>query len=382
VSFLSTLWPARSDAKVVEEMFALRPWRIDVEVRTGITTGSTLGANGRATEPRFERPKKRFEALLTALYPGGLQERSVLDCRCNCGAYLFWARELGAGRCLGLEVHERWLAQAKFLRRRRPGTRGLRFELAELDELPEKTAAQFDLTLFNGVFQQLRAPIEGLAKAARQTREIIVVTTATRTGLPDSMLAPWSVPSNLRWLPSGPRTIERVLRWAGFEATRLTRYSRLPWQRPGRATIEIVAAREEATLRSFDATRAERARRALEAVVASVPRGATVLVAAAGEEALLELDGRRAWHFPRSPDGTFTSFHPDDSEAAIEHLEALREEGAQYILFPASGLWWLEVFPGLGEHLRRTYAAVGDRGEEELLFDLTHVKSPVGAGNP
>ena len=44
---------------------------------------------------------------MSALYPDGFQGRSIMDCACNCGGYLFWAKEIGAdGRidCLHNDV--------------------------------------------------------------------------------------------------------------------------------------------------------------------------------------------------------------------------------------------------------------------------------------
>ena len=50
-------------------------------------------------------------------------------------------------------------------------------------------------------------------------------------------------------------------------------------------------------------------------------------------------------------DGTYAGYHPGTSEEAIEHLEAVRERGAEYILFPQTAFWWLDFYPGLLEHL-------------------------------
>src|SRR4051794_18854834 len=44
-----------------------------------------------------------------------------------------------------------------------------------------------------------------------------------------------------------------------------------------------------------------------------VPAGGTVVVASKGDDALVRLDGRRGWHFPRTPDGTYAGHHPADT---------------------------------------------------------------------
>ena len=88
-----------------------------------------------------------------------------------------------------------------------------------------------------------------------------------------------------------------------------------------------------------------------EVVESELPPDATVLVVSNGDDALLELGGRRGWHFPQMRDGTYAGHHPADSDEAIAHLEALRQEGAQYLIFPETAGWWLEYYAELRDHL-------------------------------
>jgi hypothetical protein len=106
------------------------------------------------------------------------------------------------------------------------------------------------------------------------------------------------------------------------------------------------------------------------AVRSHLPAQATVLVASKGDEALRELDGRRAWHFPRSEDGGYAGYHPTSSEEAIAQLEMLRAQGADYLLLPATSFWWLEHFPELRQHLDGRYGRVLD-DEDCVIFGLT-----------
>jgi hypothetical protein len=80
-----------------------------------------------------------------------------------------------------------------------------------------------------------------------------------------------------------------------------------------------------------------------------------VLVVSRGDEQFVRLEGRRGWHFPRHEDGRWAGFHPADSEAAVEHLESLRSQGAQYLVFPQTAFWWLDYYGGLEEHLVARY---------------------------
>ncbi|HEX6780460.1 MAG TPA: glycosyltransferase [Solirubrobacterales bacterium] len=83
----------------------------------------------------------------------------------------------------------------------------------------------------------------------------------------------------------------------------------------------------------------------------AVPSGSTVLVVSKGDERLLDLDELRAWHFPRLPDGSWPGHHPADSAEVIAGLEELHAQGAEYIVFPAPMLWWLDFYEELAQRL-------------------------------
>ena len=76
-----------------------------------------------------------------------------------------------------------------------------------------------------------------------------------------------------------------------------------------------------------------------------------MLVVSRGDEQFVRLEGRRGWHFPRHADGRWAGFHPADSQEAVEHLESLRSQGAQYLVFPQTAFWWLDYYGGLREQL-------------------------------
>ena len=87
------------------------------------------------------------------------------------------------------------------------------------------------------------------------------------------------------------------------------------------------------------------------------PRRARVLVVSRGDDHLVDLVGRRASHFPQARDGAYAGHHPADSDAAINHLEELREAGAQYLVIPGTSLWWLALCQ-FHEHLQRRYRCI------------------------
>src|SRR5262249_41550141 len=87
-------------------------------------------------------------------------------------------------------------------------------------------------------------------------------------------------------------------------------------------------------------------------VESATPAGSTILVVSKGDDELIKLPGRRGWHFPRDPSGVYAGFHPKDSQTAMEHLNALRTKGAQYLLLPDDSLWWLDHYKELGAYLK------------------------------
>ena len=82
--------------------------------------------------------------------------------------------------------------------------------------------------------------------------------------------------------------------------------------------------------------------RAAAAITRVVPRGAMVVSVDKNDPTLLELSGRRGWHFP-DPRLHGAGYPPDDAAAAA-YLEDLRVRGAEYLVFPQTALWWLEHY--------------------------------------
>lgn len=112
----------------------------------------------------------------------------------------------------------------------------------------------------------------------------------------------------------------------------------------------------------FSATRRLGYRRLVErfraALTASVPAGAMVLVVSRGDRDLIELEGLQAAHFPQDAKGGYLGHHPHDSAEAVARLEALRAEGAQYLVIPSTASWWLDHYAGFASHLDDRYAKI------------------------
>lgn len=109
--------------------------------------------------------------------------------------------------------------------------------------------------------------------------------------------------------------------------------------------------------------------RVRDLVCAHAAPQAPVIVTSRGDDALLKLDDRDAWHFPQTPEGLWAGHHPASSEEAIEQLERLRERGARYFVLPRTSFWWLDHYAGLDRHLRERYRNVVS-DDACRIFDL------------
>jgi len=140
------------------------------------------------------------------------------------------------------------------------------------------------------------------------------------------------------------------------------------------AAAELERELTELTDRIATLDRKLQSRRAVEAVCHEVdrlvPPDARVLVVSRGDDELLELGGREAWHFPRAADGAHVRVQPTDSDAAIDALEALRSGGADYLVVPAASAWWLEHYSDFARHLGDRYARLAARPDACAIYEL------------
>jgi hypothetical protein len=132
-------------------------------------------------------------------------------------------------------------------------------------------------------------------------------------------------------------------------------------RRPAATEPEMTPARYGELITSIRAT-----------VMEVVRPGARILVVSRGDDELLRFENRVAWHFPRLDNGSYAGYHPASSEAAIEHLEALRGRGARHFLLPSPLFWWRDYYSGLFDHLAENTTAAWE-GEACAIYELEPV---------
>lgn len=250
---------------IEEEIRQLAPWHLDVQVTPELSTSVAEGLRSRDDAENtdgpvgFINPRSTFMQLCNKIYPDGLHNKSFLDCACNCGGYSFWARELGAQSCLGFDVREHWIRQARFLHKARNEDPEVEFKILDIYDLPTLERNAFELTIFKGIFYHLPDPVTALKIVAEMTSEVLILNTATRKGVADGMLAIgtesrkplMSGVHGLNWFPTGPVVLKKILNWLGFSDVRLV-YDIEDANRPDYGRIEIVASKIDGLLDSFE----------------------------------------------------------------------------------------------------------------------------------
>jgi GT2 family glycosyltransferase len=107
-----------------------------------------------------------------------------------------------------------------------------------------------------------------------------------------------------------------------------------------------------------------------EVVDAHLPRDARVLVVSKGDDDLLQLGGRQGRHFPADDKGRFAGYNPASGAEAIDQVEAAAEQGFQFLLLPATALWWLDHYRGLAAYLDAHARVVVRRADVCLIYEL------------
>ena len=114
----------------------------------------------------------------------------------------------------------------------------------------------------------------------------------------------------------------------------------------------------------------EMVRRLRYVVDVAIPARSTVAVMSKGDDQLLGLGNRKAWHFPQDESGEYAGHDPTDSAAAIAHLEAIRRKGANFLLIPRTSHWWLDYYVEFKHHLEGQYRKVMTQKELCVIYAL------------
>jgi glycosyltransferase involved in cell wall biosynthesis len=108
----------------------------------------------------------------------------------------------------------------------------------------------------------------------------------------------------------------------------------------------------------------------------AVPLHSTVIVVNKGDWDLLHLGERGSWHFPRTRDGAYAGCDPATGADAIAHLEALRGQGGDFLVFPKTAFGWFERYPDFKTHLEARYRVAACDWKSCIIFSLGEPPAP------
>lgn len=133
------------------QVAALAPWFHNIDLGGGLVTAPDhfLG----------DYPRFKFARFAAAL-PADLTGKSVLDIGCNAGFYSVEMVRRGAGRVVGIDSDERYLAQARLVSETL-GYGGIEFRNLSVYDVAA-LGERFDLVIFMGVLYHLRHPLLAL----------------------------------------------------------------------------------------------------------------------------------------------------------------------------------------------------------------------------
>lgn len=142
--------------------------------------------------------------------------------------------------------------------------------------------------------------------------------------------------------------------------------SRVMAKAPKLAAAGTVQVAAKAPQTSADEYR-ELVERLREVIAASLPTHTSVAVVSKGDNAMLDLGARQAWHFPQDAKGGYAGHYPVDTAQAIAQLEPL-QSNVDYLVFPRTARWWLDHYAGLKDHLDDRYDLVLDREDTCVIY--------------
>lgn len=228
--------------------------------------------------------------------------------------------------------------------------------------------------LRNGASEQLRAAVQSIvahrnfrddvvASAGRGTAQMATRSATTTTLLAEFLMSGYLAHAESRFRETSDRLCEALEQLSDlqFDYARLLNLATAASQ-AGTAVHALWSGGEE--------DYRQLVRRIQQIVREVVPPQATVAVVSRGDNELLQFENRRAWHFPRTLDGTYAGYHPANSAAAIGHLEELRAQGADFLLLPVTAMWWLDHYSEFKQHLQNQYDLVIDQTDTCLVYAL------------
>ncbi len=152
----------------------LAPFHHKLDLPYGLATyDPELSIRHRETTRLDSLTRHAFPELLK-ICGGSLQGKSVIDVACNAGGFSFEAAKLGAERVLGIDVADRYIDQANFIKRAL-GLDQVEFKKMYVEDCSEQNIGMFDIAFCFGILYHLENVVLAMKKLSSVTREIMIV---------------------------------------------------------------------------------------------------------------------------------------------------------------------------------------------------------------
>jgi tRNA (mo5U34)-methyltransferase len=169
---------AMTKQKMEAELRRLAPFHHDVRLPHGLQTAPQESSRPRRKAPRVENlVAHAFPALLEAC-GGSLKGMRVLDLACSSGGFSVKASRLGAQYVLGIDIVDRYVEQAEFIKAALE-LENVEFRKFDVYDLDEGNVGRFDVTFCFGLLYHLENPVLAMRKVSAVTGRIMVVDTNT-----------------------------------------------------------------------------------------------------------------------------------------------------------------------------------------------------------
>jgi SAM-dependent methyltransferase len=163
--------------EIEDKLRSLAPFHHDVELPYGLRTYLPEHSRRELERTRLPNLVKHVWPSLLKACGGSLEGQRVLDVACNCGGFSIEAINSGAEYVLGIDIVDRYLEQANFIKRAR-NLEKIEFRKMAVEDLDEATIGKYDITFCFGILYHLENPVLVMRKLSSVTRRIIVVDTS------------------------------------------------------------------------------------------------------------------------------------------------------------------------------------------------------------
>lgn len=160
------------------EIHRLAPFHHDVQLPYGLQTAPPETRKSSVKPSRLDNLAGHAFPGLLKVCGGSLKGMRVLDLACSSGGFSVEASRLGADYVLGIDVVDRYIQQAEFIKAALE-IQNVEFKKLDIYDVDESSVGRFDVTFCFGLLYHLENPVLAMRKVSAVTGRVMVLDTAT-----------------------------------------------------------------------------------------------------------------------------------------------------------------------------------------------------------